>query len=328
MRYVQAPLHFFRVVRAALRLAKTHGVDLVRGNDPYWTGLFALIAARLCRLPFCVSIHTDYRKSIELDRSIAISSVLGSHRLAGVLERFVLSRADMVMPIRESLRARAVEQGARRDRIRVIPHGIDLSPFDAPPAHDVRSRFDLRGTERIVSFVGRLSRDNYIGEVLDAVRKLGGQRSDFALVVAGGGKEEAAVRQRVAEDSVLRERVRLVGFQPRQVCLDLRRASAVSLCLKAGFSLIEACAAGRPVVAYDVEWHSELVRDGDTGFLVREHDVDGVVRALGWLLDHPDDGERMGRAARALAFQRHDVARTSATKVQWYSELLSQGPRA
>jgi glycosyltransferase involved in cell wall biosynthesis len=323
IKYAQLPVHFVRVIWAAFRLAKANAVDLIRANDPYWTGLFGAIAARLCGLPLCVSIHADYAKRTELDQSISISSVFGSHRLTSLLERLVLSTADMVMPIRDSLATHAAARGARPDRIRVIPHGIDLSAFDARPITDIRARFAIARDVRIVSFVGRFSRDNYIHEVLDVARKLGEKRTDFVLVMAGGGKEDAPVRAHVEQDPLLRARTLIVGFQPRQVCLDLRRASAASLCLMGGFSLIEACAAGTPVISYDVEWHSELVKDRQTGLLLREHDIDGVTDGLAWLLDHPIECAEMGQAAKILAFQRHDLARTSAIKVRWYSELLS-----
>ena len=93
----------------------------------------------------------------------------------------------------------------------------------------------------------------------------------------------------------------------------------------AGFSLIEACAAGRPVVSYDVEWHSELVKYKETGFLLKENDVDGVFDALDWILEHPEESNAMGQKAKALAFERHDLKITSATKIRCYSEILSRG---
>ena len=74
----------------------------------------------------------------------------------------------------------------------------------------------------------------------------------------------------------------------------------------------------------DVEY-SELVKDKETGFLLKEHDVDGVVDALDWLLNHPIESEAIGQKAKALAFKRHDLKGTSAIKVSCYSEILSQG---
>ena len=324
LKYLQAPLHLFRVLAATVRLAIRHRVNLIRANDPYWMGLFAWVTAKLRGIPYCVSIHADYDKRMALDDGISIVRVFGSYALARRLERFVFRGAAMVLPIRESLATQAVAHGARLDSIRVIPHGIDLGPFTAPLRNDIRSRFRLQENNQIISFVGRFSRDNYVDDMLDVVRRLAARRSDFIFVMAGAGKEDIAVKKILMRDTLLARCVVLTGFQPRDVCLDLRRASAVSLCLMGGFSLIEACAAASPVVSYDVEWHGELVKTGETGFLVPESDIGGVVTALDWLLDHPEEGQVMGHKAKALAFERHSLANASATKTKCYTELLAK----
>lgn len=324
LKYLQLPVHFFKIIWDTVRLAKKHRVDLIRANDPYWMGLFGYATSRICKIPYCVSIHADYDKRMELDKAISVTTVFGSAGLAKRLERFVLSRAAMVMPIRESLGAKAAANGAGPDRIRLIPHGIDLSPFDLPPGHDIYRSFGIDLTVKIISFVGRLSRDNYVDDMLEIARKLSHRRKDFVMVLVGDGREGDRIRAEVAADPLLTGRLLLTGFRPRDVCLDLRRASDVSLCLMAGFSLIEACAAAHPVVSYDVEWHSELVKNYETGFLVNERDVDAAVEALDWLLRHPAESDAMGQRAKQLAFERHNLAKTSATKVQWYSELLAR----
>ncbi len=160
--------------------------------------------------------------------------------------------------------------------------------------------------------------------MLEAVRQLAEKRSDFTFVMTGDGKAEKAVTQLLQSCALLTKHVILTGFQPRGFCHDLRRASDISLCLMGGFSLIEACAAGSPVVSYDVEWHSELVKSGETGFLVKEGDIEGVSTALGWLLDHAEKGQLMGQKAKELAFEQHSLANASATKIRWYSQLLEK----
>ena len=323
LKYFQAPIHFFRVLTATVRLVRSHRINLIRANDPYWMGLFAWITAKIYRIPYCVSIHADYNKRIALDDEISISKVFASNAVAQRLASFVLRGATMVLPIRESLSKRAVEHGVRPERIRVIPHGIDLSPFTVPPRNEIRSLFSIEANIRIISFVGRLSQDNYIFDILDAVQRLSEKRSDFIFVMVGSGKLEDEVNQRLKNSASLDKHIIMTGFQPREVCFDLRRASEVSLCLMGGFSLIEACAAGTPVVSYDVEWHEELVKTGETGILVREGDIDGVVTALDWLLEHPGQAQVMGKKAKALAFERHSLANATATKVRWYSQLFA-----
>jgi len=323
--YLQSPIHFFRVLWKIVQLVKKEKIDMIRANDPYWMGLFAYIASRVCKIPFCVSIHADYDKLMELDKNISIVTIFGSYELSKRLERFIYSKASLILPIRETLKEKAVKKGAKPDKVKVIPHGIDLSPFDCPPTHNIYQHLKINPDIKIISFVGRLAQENYIDDILETVRRLGKKRKDFLMVLAGGGKEENKIRTEVAANPLLQRHLLLTGFQSREVCLDLRRVSKASLCLIAGFSLIEACASASPVVSYDVEWHSELVKNNETGFLVKEHDIEGVVDSLNWILDHPDESKAMGQNAKVLAFKRHDLKNSSAIKVSYYSEILSKG---
>jgi len=323
LKYIQYPIHFFRIVWRTLRLVKKYRIDIIRATDPYWMGLIAYICARLCKIPFCISIHADYDKRMQLDKNISLSTVFGSYKLAKLLERFILSKANKVMPIRETLAVKAAANGAATEKIRLIPHGIDLTVFHSLPKNNIRQLFNIDPDKKIISFVGRLSKDNYVDDIIAIVKKLENRRKDFLLIMVGGGKEEPEIKARVASNDVLKKHILLTGFQPRNICIDLRRISDVSLCLMAGFSLIEACAAECPVVSYDIEWHSELVKNKETGYLLEEHDVDGVVEALDWLLNHPIESKAMGQKAKSLAFKRHDLKNTSEIKIRCYSEILS-----
>ena len=227
------------------------------------------------------------------------------------------------MPIRDSLRPYALLLGACPGRLRVIPHGTNLQDFVNPAALDVAAHFNIAPGTKIVSFAGRVVRENYVDDLLELARRLGAAREDFIILVVGGGLDEARINGLVQVDPVLRKFVRLVGFMPRHIVAALRQASAVSLCLMGGFSLIEACAAASPVVSYDVEWHRELVRDRETGFLVPEHDIDRLAVVVSRLLDDPTLGAALGRAARALALSRHDLEITTAIKRRCYSEIIA-----
>ena len=328
LRRLAAPVHFLRVFRRLIGHVRRDRIDLIRATDPCFSGTFAWVTARLTGRPFCVSLHADFDKRYELGGASAGTTILGSRGLARVVERFVLRRAAIVMPIRDSLREYAITSGARPDRIAVIPHGTDLSTFVQPSSIDVAALFELPAGRQIVSFVGRLVRENYLDDILEATRQLSAERTDFALLILGGGPEEERLRATVRADPALRDTVYFGGFRSRDIVAAVRQASAASLCLMGGFSLIEACAAASPVIAYDVEWHGELVRNGETGFLVGEHDVKQLASTIGRLLTDRSHGAVLGKAARALALQRHDLERTRETKRRCYLAVVGDNPSA
>jgi glycosyltransferase involved in cell wall biosynthesis len=205
----------------------------------------------------------------------------------------------------------------------VIPHGIDFAPFASALHLDVRAPLGLGPAVPILAFTGRLTHENYVDDILDLAEALARPRDDFAVVLAGDGPERARLEARVAASPALTRHVRLPGFVTKDTVMALRRQSALALCLMGGYSLIEACAAARPVIAYDVEWHRELV-SAETGALVAEGDVAGLVAAVEDLLSDPRRADALGRAARDHALARHalDVARAS--KIAAYERLLAR----
>lgn len=321
-RQLTGPFHLLRTTLRVARLARREAASVVRANDPCLTGLIALSAARLSGKPVCVSIHADFDKRHELDSAGGAPRVFGSRGLAVAIERFVLSRVDMVLPIRESLVGYARRRGAQAAKIRVIPHGADLSAFTQPPDPGVTASLGLPCDRPVVSFAGRLSRENYVDDVLAAARLLSRSHPEVLVAIAGGGSEEARLRAVVDAEPALRHAIKFLGSQSRAAIAALRQRSAVALCPMGGFSLIEACAAGVPVVAYDAEWHRELVIDGVTGHLVREGSSEGLAAAVAALLDDEAGARAMGTRARAIALSRHDLETAAEAKRRCYRDLM------
>ena len=322
LRMLVMPIHVLRVIAACRRLVQKQGVRIIRATEPTLCGFIAWAVSRLTGIPYCLSLHADYDKLFELDGRRGAPAPLGWRALVRPLERLTFGGAVRVLPIRASLTAYAVRRGVEPARIRLIPHGIDLSPFEKPVG-DIRQTLGLQADIKVVAFAGRLSRENYLTDLLDAVAVLAERRDDFVLVVAGGGVLERETAARLEKEPGLARVVRMLGFVPRATVVALRRTCTVSVCLMGGFSLIEACAGGRPVIAYDVEWHHEMVINGKTGRLIAERDIHELVRAISDLLDDESEAARMGAEARALAFSRHELGNASRVRRRWYQEMLN-----
>jgi glycosyltransferase involved in cell wall biosynthesis len=224
------------------------------------------------------------------------------------------------MCIRKSLFFPMKQAGARPESLRLIPHGIDLSPFRNP---QLLPQIDLPENRKIVFFAGRLSRGNYVDDVIEVGRVLAG-RGDTVLLVAGGGPEEERLRAAVECKLEVRSVIRFLGFIQRDDVLALRMAATVNLAPMGGYSLIEACASGRPTVAYDVEWHSELIEDGVSGCLVAERDVVALVKAVETLLNDSTRAAAIGIAGRERAFELYDIENVFRVRAAVYQELLEE----
>lgn len=313
-------LHCLRLLLFLLGKIKQHRLNLVHANEPYLYGVVGWLTARLSGLPFCVSLHADYEKRESLQPG-SIPRAFGSLALARRLERFTYRHADRILPIRASMIPHIEACGGEGAKIRVFPHGMDLSPF--ADSGEFHARFAIPPQGRIVSSLGRVERDNYCDDLLAVARFCLESGVDAYFVFAGAGTQWERMRRETAAAG-LEERIVWPGAVEQGLGHELRRRSAVNLCLMAGFSLIEACAAGRPVIAYDVEWHHELVQSGETGYLAAEGDVTAVAAHIRWLLEHPGAAAAMGEAARERAFARHSLAAVDAVKAEIYREMLHE----
>ena len=139
--YLQTPIHFFRVVWKTVRLIKKYRIDLIRATDPYWMGLFGYICSKICRVPFCVSIHVDYDLIMETNKNLTFCSVFGSYKLARLLERFILSRAHMIMPYTETLVNQTIAHGAKKNKIRHFLYASTSSVYGNNKKHPLKEDF-------------------------------------------------------------------------------------------------------------------------------------------------------------------------------------------
>jgi len=297
-------------------------ISLVHAKDPYLSGLIAIIVNKFTKIPFCVSIHSDYDKRYELDKYNSSPIYLGSRKLAKKIERFVLRNTPIVMPIRESLRAYAIKSGAKPESIRIIPHGIDIKPYLSKPDGKIIQDYGLTG-KKIIVFVGRLSRENYVYDILEIAKIVSKSVKSIIFLIIGDGIEANNLKKK-ASFYKLSNIIKFIGFQPHIKIASFRKIADVNLCLMGGFSLIEAAAAGKPLIAYDVEWHYEIVKNNVTGFLIEEHDTEGAAKAILKLFGDKELSYRLGKNAKKISINNYSIETSSKIKIKYYKELIEK----
>jgi glycosyltransferase involved in cell wall biosynthesis len=197
---------------------------------------------------------------------------------------------------------------ARSLRTHVVPLGIDLERF----AHGTPA---LEG--RIVGNVARLAEQKGHRDLLAAAPRVLERYPDARFVIAGDGELRAEL-ERLAEP--LGDRVVLLGA--RDDVPDLLASFDVfafpsrfeGLCL----AVIEAQAAGVPVVATPVGGIRETVVDGETGWLVPPRDVEALAERIVFCLDHADDAGRVAEEAQRRVRERFSVERMVAETLALY----------
>lgn len=275
---------FLACLRAAPR------TDVFHAN---WAicGLIAGLAARMTGRRLVTTLRGDdftrAAKSLP-DRCILGLCIRLSHRVVTVSEAILAS-----------LRA-AYPRHARK--MSMVPNGVDerfyalpLSEFPPKPVPGTAGR---AGELRCVT-IGSLIPRKGVEQILDAMAGLEAGR--VSLRVAGAGPEEQALRERTRRLG-LESCVEFIGPLPPDRIVELLR-SADALLLASHSEgrpnvVLEAMAAGLPVIATDIDGVNELVRDGETGWLFPDGDIPLFTRRLAELADDAGRRQAFGRAAR------------------------------
>ena len=206
----------------------------------------------------------------------------------------------------------------RADRTVVIPNAVDVR--GAPRSRTTRRR-------PLLVAVGRLRPPKDFDTLLRALALLPDAQFDAAIVGDGPQRREL---EALLVQLGLEERVRLEG-ERRDVPALLARADVFVLSSRSEglpVSVLEAMAAGLPVVASAVGGVAELVLDGETGVLVRPGDPEALAAALGPLLADPALRRRLGDAGRARAEAVFDLEACRRAHVELYLRELARTGRA
>ena len=273
--------------------------DLVHSH--YWlSGDVGAAIAREWGVPHVVSYHT-----IAAQKQRAGGEPEPTERLEAEVR--MAAEADRVFA---STPGEADDIGALfglpSERLHVVHGGVDTELFRPRDRADARRATGIAEHERVVLFVGRL--EPFKGPDI-LVRALAEMRdaSNVRLVLVGGSEEERSAEwlDRIAADVGVGARLRWQPAIPQAGLPDFYASADVcavpSFHESFGLAALEAMACGTPVVASDVGALSSLVRDGETGLLVRGHEPRAFAAALEELLHDPERASRMGESAREWA---------------------------
>jgi glycosyltransferase involved in cell wall biosynthesis len=243
------------------------------------------------------------------------------------LDRWSLPHADRVVTVSRAFATQLERKGVRADRIRVLHNSVSFEKFDGVEAQSgdsLRLRLGISPGERVVLAVGRLSREKGHSVLMLAFKILLKSRpaESTRLVVVGDGPERRALLA-AAESAGIADRVIFAG-QVDDVRHYYKIADVMALPSYTEGSpnvLLEAMAAGVPIVATAVGGVPEIVTDGESALLTPAGDAPSLAAAISALLDDRELARELIGNARSIVCLRHSPESRMNSLIGIYHEI-------
>jgi len=280
-------------------------------------GALGRVAAWVARVP--VIVHT-YHGHV-LDGYFTPRKT----RVFVAIERWLARRADCLLAVSDTVRRELLDRGiGTTGHLRVVPLGLDLDRFVGIGAGDghLRRELGVKSDTPLAGIVARLVPIK-AHETFVAMAALLAERTDGHFVVVGDGEQRAQL-ERIARDAGLNGRIHFLGWRAdlERIYADLDVVVLTSRNEGSPVALIEAMAAGRPVVATRVGGVPDVVQDGVSGVLVGAGDAQALASAVEQLMRDPARGRRLGEAGRQRVRGLYGAERLLRDIDDLYQELL------
>lgn len=292
---------------------KNRSFSLIHSIDTGYSGLAGLFASKILGLKFIVHSHCCRARALRLivllRRGITSRFVFAYEKFERFIDILVSRNADLVIAVSKEIKQYISFLGVSPKKIVVVPVGLNASFFDpkVKDRGDIRRELGIPENAFVIGYVGRIETPNKNVDSLVKAFSLLTNRGDInahLLIVGNGGhKKLQNMVRKMGLSSVI-----LTGFRS-----DVRRVLAAldvfvlpSFSEGCPFSLLEAMAAGKAIVASDIPSIRQIVEDGEDGLLFDPNDVRMLAQFLSRLYYEQEYREDLGKNAKKNV-RRYDL---------------------
>ncbi len=304
-----------------LKLVREEGISIIRVGDPLYLGVFGYFLSLISGAKLVVRVGSNNQKIREVTGRCIMPRLFFFPQLERAVERFVLTRADLVAAANRDNLQFAIHSGASVERSTIFRYGnlLDRRHFTEPSTRASASEKFLQNP--FVLCIARLERVKKVDDMIRVIAELVKRGHDVRGVLVGDGGERVQL-ELLSTSLSLKDRIIFCGNRDQEWLARVIPMAALVVSPHTGRALCEAALGGAPIAAYDVDWQSEIVETAETGELVPFGDVMALADASERLLLNREYSRSLGFRARARALRMMDRDRLNDHERIEYGKLL------
>ena len=327
-----APLNFLfaqvDLIFLLLKLVKQKRITIIRADDPHFNGIFGLIISVICKLPLIVACWGNCN-AIRKSTKKPLSGRLKWIRLEEIIEKFIFRRADMVIAGNIDNMNFVKSYGLHENKTALVRIGnhINKSHFIAPSKRESGiADLELLGISdhKVLMCISRLETLKYPDHLIRSLACLKNKDLNIkALFVGEGASKDSLIA--LAEELEVSNNIVFCNNRDQDWLLRVLPCVDVVVSILTGRALVETALAGSPIVAYDIDWQSEVIETGITGELVPSLDYSIMADAIQKILKDEKYALMIGSNVRERMFKMMNPEAINQMQIDIYEKLL--GPK-
>nr|WP_241664531.1 glycosyltransferase [Ningiella ruwaisensis] len=298
-----------KVVSKLVRIIKDEGIDVIHTHG-YKSDILGVIAARQAKVPVVITPHGFENAQ---DFKLRTFIWLGCQAM-----RF----ADKVVPLSPQLMQDVQKYGIKEPKRVYIQNGVDLSEVDKVRQAEPK----IKPSKIRIGFIGQMISRKNIKDILDIFDDLAKNRKDIELVLLGDGEERAQLEM-YAQTLASRDDIHFLGYKDDRLdylkSFDLfvmtSTLEGIPRCL------MEACAMGIPVAAYDIAGIDQLITHQQTGLLAPLGNKQLLSEYWNTLISEPAVASKLAEEARHNVNDKYSAKRMANEYQTLFNSLVQNG---
>lgn len=313
------------LIKYLYNIIKINEIKYIRSEDPLYNGLVAYLLSKILfnkKLIVCVFGNPDeIRKN---NKKPLMPKLFKFIFLEEIIEKFVLKRADMIIVQNNDNKNFVISKKINKKKIKIFKIGRDihLSHFTKPEIRNhslIRDNFNIKD-KKIITFVSRLIKLKYPHHFIEVLNYLKNKNVNFLAFVVGEGEMKNELK-RLCNLYDLNQNIVFVGAKNQEWLSNLLSITDLFVCPLKGRALIEAALGGCPIVAYDIDWHSEFIVNKENGVIVDFKDIENLSLESYNILQNNKLANFYGKNIRNTALKYADISKLIDYENKCYDEL-------
>ncbi len=315
---------FLSAIFRLFRLHRKHQFDVIHAHWLLPNGFIGAIVCKLCKIPLVITLHGS---------DIFVSKL---NPIFKAMAKWTLKHVAMVTSVTPAFLPELAALGVPEEKRCMIPNGVTPSVFSTPAQKritELRETLSIPENSLVVFALGRIVLKKGFDVLVQALPQLQEIAQDVTVIIGGDGSDLPRLKT-LAEKHNVSNVIRFPG--------TINRADVPAyfhLCdlfvLPAVFDpkgnvdgcpivILEAMACGKPVVSSDISGIPIVVKDGETGLLVGEKNVDALANAIISMLENPVKREQFGRAGQQRIQQQLTWTKTIEQFIRIYQQQFNK----